>query len=83
VSLESTTKIRPWVPVVPRMSVSLLTDEILHQSDVHTRVVVSPQRADLVLSTNIPDVEFDVLVGDALNVETDSRNGSDILIREL
>lgn len=49
----------------------------------YTRVVVSPQRTDLVLSTNIPDIEFDVLVGDALNVETDSRNSGDILIREL
>jgi hypothetical protein len=49
----------------------------------HTRVVVSPQWPDLVLSTNIPDVELDILVGDTLNVETDSGNSSDVLIREL
>ena len=31
--------------------------------------VVPPQRSDLVLSTNIPDRELDVLVLDRLNVE--------------
>jgi hypothetical protein len=34
-----------------------------------------PQRPDLVLSTHVPDVEFDVLVGYRLHVEADCRNG--------
>jgi hypothetical protein len=32
--------------------------------------VMSPQRSDLVLSTNIPDGELNVFVFDSLNVET-------------
>lgn len=32
--------------------------------------VMSPQRSDLVLSTNIPYSELDILVFDSLNVET-------------
>jgi len=39
--------------------------------------VMSPQRSDLVLSTNIPYCELDVLVFDSLNVETDCRDGCD------
>lgn len=32
--------------------------------------VVSPQRTDLVLTTNVPDGELDVLIFDSLDVET-------------
>ena len=39
-----------------------------------------PQRPDLVLSSHVPDVEFDILVGDGLDVEADGRNGSDVLV---
>ena len=39
--------------------------------------VMSPERTDLVLSTDIPDIEACVLVGDGLDVEADSRNGVD------
>jgi len=39
-----------------------------------------PERTDLVLSTDVPDVELGVLVGDCLNVEADCRNGGDILV---
>ena len=35
------------------------------------RVVVSPERPDLVLAANVPDVEFDILVGDGLDIESD------------
>lgn len=45
----------------------------------HTAEVVSPQRTNLVLATNIPDVELDVLVGDRLDVEADGGNGGDVL----
>lgn len=41
--------------------------------------VVSPQRSDLVLSTDIPHGERDVLVLDGLDVETNGRNGGDNL----
>lgn len=45
--------------------------------DVLTREVVPPKRPDLVLSTDIPDVEARVLVRDGLDVESDSRDGVD------
>ena len=39
-----------------------------------------PQRSYLILSTNIPDVEFCVLVCDGLDVEAYSRDCRDILV---
>jgi len=39
--------------------------------------VMSPQGSDLVLSTNIPYGELNVLVLDSLNVESDCRDGCD------
>lgn len=44
-----------------------------------TAEVMSPKRTNLVLTTDIPNVELDVLVCDGLNVETDGRNGRHIL----
>lgn len=41
---------------------------------------MSPQRSNLVLSTDIPNVEFDILVRDCFNIEADGRNGGDILV---
>ena len=41
--------------------------------------VVPPQRPDLVLAADVPDVEFHVLVGDGLDVEADGRDGGDVL----
>lgn len=41
---------------------------------------MSPERSDLVLSTDIPDVEFGVLVGDCLYVKADSWDGGHVLI---
>lgn len=41
--------------------------------------VVSPKRSDLVLTTNIPNVEFHILVCDGLDVESDGRDSRDIL----
>lgn len=46
-----------------------------------TGIIVSPQRANLILTTDIPDIEFDVLVGDALDVEPDSGNSGDVLVK--
>nr|POF11644.1 hypothetical protein CFP56_44482 [Quercus suber] len=37
--------------------------------------VMSPQRPDLVLSADVPDVEFGIFVRDALDVEADGRDG--------
>lgn len=39
--------------------------------------VVAPERANLVLATDVPHGEADVLVLDRLNVEPDRRNGGD------
>lgn len=41
---------------------------------------MSPQRTNLVLTTDIPDIELDILVGDALDVESDGRDGGDVLV---
>jgi hypothetical protein len=46
----------------------------------HTREVVSPQRTDLVLAADVPDVELGVLVRDGLDVEADGGNGGDVLV---
>lgn len=40
-----------------------------------------PQRSDLVLPSHIPDIEFDVLVRDRLDVEAHSGNGGDRLVQ--
>jgi hypothetical protein len=47
----------------------------------HTREVVSPQRTDLVLAADVPDVEFGVLVSDRLDVEADGGDGRDVLVK--
>lgn len=41
---------------------------------------MSPQRADLVLAADVPDVEFGVLVRDRLDVEADRGDGCDVLV---
>ena len=46
----------------------------------HTREVVSPQRTNLVLAADVPDVEFGVLVCDGLDVEADGRDGGHVLV---
>lgn len=43
---------------------------------------MSPEGSDLVLTTDVPDVELNVLVGNALDVKSDSRNGSHVLVAE-
>lgn len=40
---------------------------------------MSPQRTNLVLTADIPDVKLDILVRDRLDIEADSRNGGNIL----
>ena len=46
-------------------------------------VVVSPQRPDLVLSSDIPYVKFDVLVGNSLDVEADCLDRARISQRQV
>jgi len=41
---------------------------------------MSPQRPDLILSADIPNVELDVFVGDRLDVEADGGDGGDVLV---
>lgn len=40
-----------------------------------------PQRADLVLAADVPDVEFGILICDGLDVEADSGDSGDILVK--
>lgn len=40
-----------------------------------------PKRPNLILSSHIPNVEFDVLIRDSLDVEADSRDGSDVGVK--
>lgn len=42
-----------------------------------TSVVVPPQRPDLILPANVPDIEARVLVCDCLDIEADSGDGGD------
>lgn len=44
----------------------------------HTREVMSPKRSNLILPSHIPDIELDILIRDGLDVEANSRNGSDV-----
>lgn len=41
---------------------------------------MSPQRSNLVLAADIPDVELDILIRDRLDVEADCRDGGDVLV---
>lgn len=42
---------------------------------------MSPKWTNLVLSSYVPDVEFDVLIRDSLDVESDSGDCSDRLVK--
>lgn len=42
--------------------------------------VVPPQRTDLVLTANIPHVEFDILIRHGLDVEAHGRDRSHVLV---
>jgi len=48
-----------------------------------TAIVMSPERPDLVLSTDIPHVELDVLHVDRLDIEPNRRNRGHLVILEL
>jgi len=39
-----------------------------------------PERTDLVLSTDVPDVKFGVLVGHGLDIEADCGDCGDIVV---
>lgn len=41
---------------------------------------MTPQRTDLVLAADVPDVELGVLVGDGLDVEADGGDGGDVRV---
>lgn len=46
----------------------------------HTREIVSPKRTNLVLTTDIPDVEFRVLERYGLDVEADCGDRGYVLV---
>ena len=37
-----------------------------------------PKRSNLILPSDVPNVELDILIGDGLDVEADSGDGSDV-----
>jgi hypothetical protein len=41
---------------------------------------MSPQRADLVLTSNVPYIELDILVRHSLHIEAYCRDGGDVLV---
>lgn len=41
--------------------------------------IVAPERSNLVLPTDIPYIELDLLIGHCLDVEADGRDGGDVL----
>lgn len=53
---------------VDSLSVLTVDDE---NKTLGAGVIVSPQWTDLVLTTNVPDVELDILICDRLHIETD------------
>ena len=72
------TKINPWVPV-KAVSYNLSSPHI--PASEPTREVVSPQRPNLILSSHIPNIEFDILICNRLNIESDGRNSRNILVQ--
>lgn len=48
---------------------------------LRTAEVVPPQGPDLVLTANVPDIKFDVFVGDSLDVEADGGDCGDVLAK--
>lgn len=43
---------------------------------------MSPEWPDLVLTTDIPNIELDVLIGDALDVEANGGDRGHVLVAE-
>lgn len=43
---------------------------------------MSPQGTNLVLTTDVPDIELDILIRNALHVEANGRNRRDLLVGE-
>jgi hypothetical protein len=78
------TKINPCVSTYQTIRSRLILDvQGTAKSNPYLRasVVVSPQRSNLVLATNIPNIEFHVLVRNGLNVESDGRNSCYALVQ--
>ena len=95
-SAESTTKIRPWVPVGSKQRANVSNPEqgengkemeesgsLRAKVAELTAIVMSPERPDLVLSTDIPHVELDVLHVDRLNIEPNRRDRGHLVILQL
>jgi hypothetical protein len=57
--------------LIDSLSVLAVNDE---DKTLCAGVVVSPERSDLVLPTDVPHVEFDVFVRDRLDVEANYRH---------
>uniref|UniRef100_A0A6B0UME6 Putative secreted protein n=1 Tax=Ixodes ricinus TaxID=34613 RepID=A0A6B0UME6_IXORI len=66
--------------LLARLVYAVAVSTVHHEYEpLRARVVVPPQGPYLVLSTHVPDVKFDVFVGDCFDVEAHSRNGGDRL----
>lgn len=53
----------------------------MHARSEPTGEIVTPERPNLVLTTNIPNVELDILVCYRFHIKTDCRNRCNILIK--
>lgn len=55
----------------------------IHHEDeaLGSGIVVAPERANLVLPTDVPDVELDVSERNRLHVEAHRRNGGDVVLQ--
>ncbi len=47
--------------------------------ELFTAEIMPPERSNLVLTTDVPHIELDILIGHGLDVETDCWNGGDVL----
>lgn len=47
----------------------------------HTRKVMSPERPNFILTSYIPYIKLDILVGDCFDIEANSWYGSDVLVQ--
>lgn len=72
-SLESTTKMMPWVFWKSRENDGMTK---LSQGREGTQRTMPPERADLVLTSNIPNSERDVLVFNGFDIESYERVSS-------
>jgi len=77
-SIAELVLIQHTLQLLPRLNNTIAIVAVDDEDDaLRVLEVMPPERADLVLSSDIPHGELDVLVLDRLDVEADRRNGGD------